>query len=55
MKKAPGPKKSGQGAAVVGKRKFTGTDNPRHLRALAVLGVSSENGKNRTLSRIQLV
>lgn len=37
MKKAPGPKKSGQGAAVVGKRKFTGTDNPRHLRALAVL------------------
>ena len=37
MKKAPGPKKSGQGAAVVGTREFTGTDNPRHLRALAVL------------------
>lgn len=37
MIKAPGPKKSGQGAAVVGTREFTGTDNPRHLRALAVL------------------
>ena len=35
--KAPHPEKSGQSAAGQGKREFTGTDNPRHLRALAAL------------------
>ena len=35
--KTPRSTKAEQSAAGQGKRKFTGTDNPRHLRALAAL------------------
>ena len=35
--KTPRPTKAEQSAAGQGKRNFTGTDNPRHLRALAAL------------------
>ena len=37
MKKRPTPQKAASSAAGQGKREFTGTDNPRHLRALTAL------------------